>query len=157
MLGQFIAVIQGCAPAAALLAVIVVTARALSFAAAGFPNRPLSSQVALRSVAWGSGAGALAGAALAALRESAFLTSRELISATVAALFLASLAALMAFTWLLRPSARPAVGRTANHLPDAAPSPPQTRANSRSAREPGRTLELGAETGGGRSAPGMAG
>jgi uncharacterized membrane protein len=113
VLGQFIAVIQGCAPAALLLAVMVVAGRALSIAAAGHARLISAktggrsgSQAALRPAAWGGGAGAVAGAALAALRESALLTSREEISLATAGLAIAALAALAAFTWLARPGGR---------------------------------------------------
>ncbi|MDR2381583.1 MAG: Fe-S-containing protein [Bifidobacteriaceae bacterium] len=109
MLGQFIAVIQGLAPTALVLAVLVVTGRALAKTAAD-PAHPVSAKnggrsgprVALRPAAWGSGAGALAGAALAALRESALLLERETIAAWTAGAVIAALATLIVATWLAK-------------------------------------------------------
>jgi uncharacterized membrane protein len=124
VLGQFITVIQGCAPAALVLAVMVITGRALSGTAAAHHARQISAKsggrsgprVALRPAAWGGGAGALAGAALAALRESALLRSREAFSAWTAGTLIVALVALVVFTWLTPTPATPLPAAVARRL-----------------------------------------
>ncbi|MDR1393865.1 MAG: Fe-S-containing protein [Bifidobacteriaceae bacterium] len=110
MLGQLIAVIQGCVPAAIILAVTLITGQALRTTTT--QTRTVSaknsgqggSQVALRPAAWGSGAGATAGAALAILRHNAVITSREMISAWTAGLLIAALITCVVLTWMIRPN-----------------------------------------------------